>query len=133
MDNAYRLINSPERDAFDLSKEPKESFDRYNTGRFGQGCLLARRLTEAGARYIEVTTEYVPFVTWDTHENGHATYTEMKRQIDRPIAQLILDLEAARAARPHARGGRQRVQPRHDDRGSTRQHGASTNRGPRPT
>ena len=84
----------PERDAFDLSKEPKESFDRYNTGRFGQGCLLARRLTEAGARFIEVTTEYVPFLNWDTHENGHATYTEMKKQIDRPIAQLILDLEA---------------------------------------
>jgi Protein of unknown function (DUF1501) len=94
MDNAYRLINSAERDAFDLTREPKESFDRYNTGRFGQGCLLARRLTEAGARFIEVTTEYVPFMTWDTHENGHATYAEMKGQIDRPIAQLILDLEA---------------------------------------
>src|SRR5262249_14407797 len=93
MDNAYLLLDSPDRDAFDLSKEPKEVFDRYNTGRFGQGCLLARRLTEAGARYIEVTTEYVPFLSWDTHENGHATYTEMKRQIDRPIAQLILDLE----------------------------------------
>jgi hypothetical protein len=94
MDNAYRLLNSPERDAFDLSKEPKESFDRYNTGRFGQGCLLARRLAEAGARFIEVTTEYVPFLNWDTHENGHATYTEMKKQIDRPIAQLIRDLDA---------------------------------------
>ena len=94
MDNAYRLLNSPEREAFDLSKEPKASFDRYNTGRFGQGCLLARRLAEAGARFIEVTTEYVPFLNWDTHENGHATYTEMKKQIDRPIAQLVLDLEA---------------------------------------
>ena len=94
MDNAYRLLNSPNRDAFDLSREPQESFDRYNTGRFGQGCLLARRLTEAGARFIEVTTEYVPFLSWDTHENGHATYAEMKKQIDRPIAQLILDLEA---------------------------------------
>jgi hypothetical protein len=93
MDNAYRLLNSPERDAFDLSKEPKEVLDRYNTGRFGQGCLLARRLAEAGARFIEVTTEYVPFLSWDTHENGHATYAEMKKQIDRPIAQLILDLE----------------------------------------
>ena len=93
MENAYRLLNSPEREAFDLSKEPKAIFDRYNTGRFGQGCLLARRLTEAGARFIEVTTEYVPFLSWDTHENGHATYTEMKKQIDRPIAQLILDLE----------------------------------------
>jgi hypothetical protein len=93
MDNAYRLLNSPERDAFDLSQEPKEVFDRYNTGRFGQGCLLARRLAEAGARFIEVTTEYVPFLSFDTHENGHATYAEMKKQIDRPIAQLILDLE----------------------------------------
>jgi hypothetical protein len=92
MDNAYRLLNSPGRDAFDLSKEPKEVFDRYNTGRFGQGCLLARRLTEAGARFIEVTTEYVPFLSWDTHENGRATYTEMKKQIDRPIAQLVFDL-----------------------------------------
>ncbi|HEX3654949.1 MAG TPA: DUF1501 domain-containing protein [Pirellulales bacterium] len=94
IDNAHRLLNSPQRDAFDLTKEPKESFDKYNTGRFGQGCLLARRLTEAGARYIEVTTEYVPFMSWDTHENGHTTLKEMKQAIDRPIAQLILDLES---------------------------------------
>ncbi|HEY5315492.1 MAG TPA: DUF1501 domain-containing protein [Pirellulales bacterium] len=94
IDNAHRLLNSPQRDAFDLSKEPQESFDKYNTGRFGQGCLLARRLTEAGARYIEVTTEYVPFMSWDTHENGHTTAKEMKQAIDRPIAQLILDLES---------------------------------------
>ncbi len=40
-------------------------------GRFGLGCLLARRLAEVGARFIEVTTEYIPFLNWDTHENGH--------------------------------------------------------------
>ncbi|MCP4094815.1 MAG: DUF1501 domain-containing protein, partial [Planctomycetaceae bacterium] len=79
--------------AFDLTREPKESYDIYNTSRFGQGCLLARRLTEAGARFIEVTTEYVPFVSWDTHENGHTTVAKMKKDIDRPISQLILDLE----------------------------------------
>jgi hypothetical protein len=93
MENAHRLLNSPERAAFDLTEEPKEIYDRYNTGRFGLGCLLARRLTEAGARFIEVTTEYVPFVSWDTHENGHTTLVKMKQQIDQPIAQLILDLE----------------------------------------
>ena len=76
VENAHRLLNSPERDAFDLTMEPKESFERYNTGRFGLGCLLARRLTEAGARFIEVTTEYVPFVSWDTHENGSARRPE---------------------------------------------------------
>ena len=43
---------------------------------------------------MEVTTEYVPFLNWDTHENGHTTATRMKKEIDQPIAQLILDLEA---------------------------------------
>jgi hypothetical protein len=94
MDNAHRLLSSPDRKAFDLSLEPKESYDAYNTGRFGLGCLLARRLTEAGARFIEVTTEYVPFLHWDTHEKGHETVARMKQEIDRPIAQLIRDLES---------------------------------------
>ncbi len=93
-ENAHRLLGSKDRDAFDLELEPKESFERYNTSRFGQGCLLARRLVEAGARFIEVTTEYVPFLHWDTHENGHTTVARLKEEIDRPIAQLILDLEA---------------------------------------
>jgi hypothetical protein len=94
MENAYRLLNSPERAAFDLAAEPKENYEAYNTGRFGLGCLLARRLVEAGARFIEVTTEYVPFLHWDTHENGHSTAERMKREIDRPIAQLVRDLDA---------------------------------------
>ena len=94
MDNAHKLLSSIHRDAFDITLEPKESYDRYNTGRFGQGCLLARRLAESGARFIEVTTEYVPFVHWDTHENGHTTVERLKKEIDRPIAQLIRDLES---------------------------------------
>lgn len=94
MDGAYRLLASKEREAFDISLEPKESFEKYDTGRFGRGCLLARRLVEAGARYVEVTTEYVPFLHWDTHADGHTTLKRMKSEIDLPIAQLILDLEA---------------------------------------
>ena len=93
MDNAHRLLSSPAAKAFDLALEPKESYDKYNTGQFGLGCLLARRLTEAGARFIEVTTEYIPFVNWDTHENGHTRLVDLKKQIDGPIAQLVLDLE----------------------------------------
>jgi hypothetical protein len=94
VDAAHRLLNSPSAKAFDLSLEPKPSYDIYNTGSFGLGCLLARRLTEAGARFIEVTTEYIPFKNWDTHENGHTRAIGMKRQIDAPVAQLVLDLEA---------------------------------------
>jgi hypothetical protein len=117
LDNAYRLLHSPAASAFDLSRESLENIRkyvpdyeagrRYNAaqdrfaakyeqqmvGRFGLGCLLARRLAEVGARYIEVTTEYIPFLNWDTHENGHTRAAAMKRQIDAPIAQLILDLE----------------------------------------
>ena len=94
LENAHRLLEAPERTAFDLSLEPRESFDKYNTGRFGQGCLLARRLVEAGARYVEVTTEYIPFIHWDTHANGHETVDRLHKEIDRPIATLIRDLEA---------------------------------------
>jgi hypothetical protein len=93
MDNAHRLLTSPKAKAFDLSLERKEVYDRYNTGRFGLGCLLARRLAEAGARFIEVTTEYIPFRFWDTHENGHARTAMLKQMIDAPIAQLVRDLE----------------------------------------
>ncbi|MGB7323634.1 MAG: DUF1501 domain-containing protein, partial [Rubripirellula sp.] len=93
MDNAYRLLSSKEREAFDIEKEPKEVRDLYDTGRFGRGCLLARRLVENGARFVEVTTEYVPFYHWDTHADGHSTADRMHKEIDRPIAQLVLDLE----------------------------------------
>jgi hypothetical protein len=117
MDNAHRLLSSPAARAFDLSLEPKESVAKYlpagfdaskimvppknrdgsyeksTIGRFGLGCLLARRLAEVGARYIEVTTEYIPFLNWDTHENGHTRIKDMKQMIDGPVAQLIIDLD----------------------------------------
>ncbi len=117
MDNAHRLLSSPAAKAFDLSLEPAASVAKYvpagfdpskitsakqnrdgdyeaaTVGRFGLGCLLARRLAEVGARFIEVTTEYIPFLNWDTHENGHTRLVNMKKMIDAPIAQLIRDLE----------------------------------------
>jgi hypothetical protein len=94
MDNAYRLLSAKERAAFDLTLEPKEVQQAYDTSRFGRGCLLARRLVENGARFVEVTTEYVPFFQWDTHGKGHDMVSKMHKEIDRPIARLIRDLEA---------------------------------------
>ncbi|MDQ2774420.1 MAG: DUF1501 domain-containing protein [Acidobacteriota bacterium] len=93
MDSADRLLTSASAKAFDLSLEPKNSAEIYGSSRFGQGCLLARRLVEAGARFVEVTTEYIPFRYWDTHENGHERTIGMKKEIDLPLSQLILDLE----------------------------------------
>lgn len=94
MDNAYRLLSSDDRRAFDITAEAPESLQKYDTGRFGRGCLLARRLVDAGARFVEVTTEYVPFLHWDTHNSGHETVARLHGEIDQPIAQLIRDLDA---------------------------------------
>jgi len=94
LQNAHRFLASPAAKAFDLSLEPKASYDTYNTGKFGLGCLLARRLAETGVRFVEVSSEYIPFRFWDTHENGHSRVEGMKQSIDRPISQLILDLES---------------------------------------
>jgi uncharacterized protein DUF1501 len=91
---AYDLITSPEaKKAFNLNSEPAPVRDAYGRNSFGQGCLLARRLVEAGARYVEVTSEYIPFVYWDTHENGHERAAAMKKLIDAPVAQLVRDLD----------------------------------------
>jgi hypothetical protein len=62
-EQAYRLMTSPEaKGAFELSKEPDAARDRYGRGRIGTGCLLARRLVEAGARFVTVVDD-----GWDTH------------------------------------------------------------------
>jgi uncharacterized protein (DUF1501 family) len=93
MENAYRLLKSPAAKAIDLSLEKKEVYDTYNVGDFGLGCLMARRLIEAGARFIEVHINYIPFGHWDTHDNGHTKTVDVKKLIDRPLAQLIMDLD----------------------------------------
>jgi hypothetical protein len=94
LDAADRLLRSPSAKAFDLGLEPEASAAGYGTSRFGRGCLLARRLIEGGARYVEVTSEYIPFLYWDTHEHGHERAAAMKAIIDAPVAQLVRDLEA---------------------------------------
>ena len=109
-------MNSPKAKIFDLSDEPKRTTDYYNTGPFGLGCLLARRLVEAGARFIEVHTPYKPFGHWDTHEDGHSRTVELKKMIDRPVAQLDPRFAGTRLAQPHTGGAGQRIQPRCFDR-----------------
>ncbi|MBM3788338.1 MAG: DUF1501 domain-containing protein [Acidobacteria bacterium] len=93
LENAHRLLTSPAAKAFNLALEKPEVIAKYGDNKFGLGCLLARRLVENGARFIEVTSEYIPFRFWDTHENGHKRAADMKEVIDGAISQLVLDLE----------------------------------------
>src|ERR1051326_2167657 len=98
--SAYRLMTSQKaREAFDLSKEPQKTRERYGMTRFGQGCLLARRLVEAGVRFVTINTFITVFdeITWDIHGSKPFTSIEGMRDIvapmyDRGYSALIEDL-----------------------------------------
>ena len=88
LDNAYRLLSSPGAKAFDLSLEPKESYEKYSTGRFGLGCLLARRLIEKGVKFVQLYHR-----GWDQHDNLPKGIATQCRETDQASAGLIMDLK----------------------------------------
>jgi hypothetical protein len=81
------MILSPKMEAFDLEKESDKMRDAYGRSRVGAGCLLARRLVEAGVTFVEVNVE-----GWDTHEDNFTRTADRNAMIDQPMAQLITDL-----------------------------------------
>jgi len=97
---AYRLMTSTQaRDAFDLSKEKPKTRERYGRNRFGQCCLLARRLIEAGVRFVTINTFLTVFdeITWDIHGSKPFTSIEGMKNIvapmyDQAYSALIEDL-----------------------------------------
>lgn len=94
MNDARTMLDSPVKKTFEFTSENPQTLMNYDVGhRFGKGCLLARRLVEAGARFVEVEYPYAPFAGFDMHDNGKRRMENMKKQIDRPIAQLVRDLD----------------------------------------
>ncbi len=97
---AFRMMTSPAaRDAFDLTKEPTSVRERYGMTRFGQCCLLARRLIEAGVRFVTINTFLTVFdeITWDIHGTKPFTSIEGMKKIVAPLydqayASLVEDL-----------------------------------------
>ena len=97
---AFRLMTSDQaRGAFDLTKEKPEVRERYGMNRFGQCCLLARRLIEAGVRFVTINTFLTVFdeITWDIHGSKPFTSIEGMRDIvapmyDKAYSALIEDL-----------------------------------------
>ena len=98
---AFRLMTSQKaREAFDLSKEPSAVRERYGMNRFGQCCLLARRLVEAGVRFVTINTFLTVFdeITWDIHGTKPFTSIEGMKNIvapmyDKAYSALIQDLD----------------------------------------
>lgn len=94
---AIDLIGSPAaRAAFDLSKEPPKLRDRYGRTRFGQSCLLARRLVEAGVRLVRVNWTRLPGAPnnghWDTHSSNTAGVKALMPVLDAAYTALLDDL-----------------------------------------
>src|SRR5207249_7426273 len=94
--SSYELAFRMQRkvpELLDISKEPKKVLDAYGVkpgpaGSFARQCLMARRLSEAGVRFVEICQG-----GWDHHSNLHQGLISQSAMVDRPTAALIADLE----------------------------------------
>lgn len=113
---ASRMAHDFGMNIFDVSPEPAAARAAYGESDFAAGCLLARRLVEAGVTFVEVSMG-----DWDTHQDNWRRTAQLKAQTDQPFAQLVRDLkqrgllettlvvwmgEFGRTPRINARGGR---------------------------
>ena len=122
-EGAFRMMSSPAaREAFDLKAETDAVRDRYGRTRFGQSCLLARRLVERGVRFVTVNMFETVFneITWDIH--GSAPFSpiecyknEVGPNFDNAFTALLEDLGADRADLEHNGPGLRRVRPHSQD------------------
>lgn len=86
---AVELMKSKEAKALDLSLEPAASRAAYGDGKFGEGCLLARRLIEQGVAFVEVTLG-----GWDTHQDNWDRVKKLSGQVDPAMSALVTDLKS---------------------------------------
>jgi hypothetical protein len=88
-ERAYELVTAPRaKRAFDINSEDPRIRDRYGRNSLGQACLMARRLVEAGVRFITVTDG-----GWDTHQNNFTSLSQrLLPRLDAAVAGLLEDL-----------------------------------------
>lgn len=86
-DKTVSIMSSTDLEAFRLTEEPDALKEKYGRNKFGQGCLLARRLVEKGIRYIEVAKS-----GWDMHNNIEDGLDEHGAELDVALSALLDDL-----------------------------------------
>lgn len=116
VEQALHMMSSSAVQAFDLEREPAALRERYGDSSFGQGCLMARRLVQAGVPFVEVGLR-----GWDTHEDNYDRVRRLCGPLDTGLSALLDDLSATglleqtlvvwmgdfgRTPRLNARGGR---------------------------
>jgi hypothetical protein len=89
LQKTVNLLTSPQMEAFKVNKEPKDMLDMYGNDGFARGCLMARRLVEAGVPFVEVD-----FGGWDNHAGIFPTFQNDKLpKLDRAMSSLVTDLD----------------------------------------
>ena len=86
---ARRLMGSPQLKVFDIKEEPQAIRDAYGKNKFGQACLLARRLVQSGARFVEITNG-----GWDMHQEIYNRLDTKAAEVDNALGNLMRDLHA---------------------------------------
>jgi hypothetical protein len=90
LDKTVSLMTSDQLDAFRVADEPEQARERYGDSNVGRGCLLARRLLEAGVPFVEVD-----FGGWDNHQNVFDTLRDDRLpNLDQALSALVEDLDA---------------------------------------
>jgi uncharacterized protein (DUF1501 family) len=85
---AVRMMYSERLKAFDLADEPQSVRAKYGEHNFGKGCLMARRLVEAGVKFVEVVLD-----GWDTHTDNFGRTQTLMGVLDPAMATLIAELD----------------------------------------
>ncbi|HBG28826.1 MAG: hypothetical protein A2Y10_03590 [Planctomycetes bacterium GWF2_41_51] len=86
-ENAYNMIFGDARKLFDLSSEKDETRESYGRNTFGQSCLMARKLVEAGVPYVTIN-----YKGWDTHKQHFETMNRKLPEFDKGLSSLLNDL-----------------------------------------
>ena len=87
-ERAVNLMKSKEAKAFDLALEPSAAKEKYGSGRFAEGVLMARRLVEVGVPFVEVTLG-----GWDTHQDNFTRVKTLSEQVDAATSDLLDELK----------------------------------------
>ncbi len=86
-EQAYDMILGDGAKVFDLSQEKEELRERYGRTKFGQSCLMARRLVEKGVPYVTIN-----YNGWDTHKDNFTTLRRKLPELDKGVSSLIEEL-----------------------------------------
>ncbi len=90
-ERALKVMEGDIAKAFDLTEEPTGVREAYGRGRFGQGCLMARRLIERGSAFVEVSMGNG--IGWDTHQDNFNGVKKLSEELDAGWATLLAELE----------------------------------------